>query len=234
MIGHLVKSLAVLALVVIGAAPSNAADRTIRVGYQKYGTLVLVKAKGNLEKKLERLGFDVAWTEFPSGPPLLEAINVGAIDFGATGETPPIFAQAAGAPFLAWVIWDPFLAAAEVATGARTLTDGTGIVANHQFYLAEQTFAAANPRVIDEVIAAVGEIDAWAKDNASAVAAQLGPALGIPAPILEIALRRQSYGVKALDNAVVAEQQRIADTFATLGLLPKPVVVSAVVRKAGS
>jgi sulfonate transport system substrate-binding protein len=313
MIGHLVKSLAILALVVVGAAPSNAADRTIRVGYQKYGSLVLVKAKGNLEKRLERLGFDVAWTEFPSGPPLLEAINVGAIDFGTTGETPPIFAQAAGAPVLyvaheppaprgeailvakdsairtvadlkgrkvalnkgsnvhyllvkalekagvayadvapvflapadaraafergavdAWVIWDPFLAAAGVATEARTLTDGTGIVANHQFYLAEQTFAAANPRVIDEVIAAVGEIDAWAKDNASAVAAQLGPALGIPAPILEIALRRQSYGVVALDNAVVAEQQRIADTFAALGLLPKPVVVSAVVRKPGS
>src|SRR3954468_7037851 len=32
----------------------------------------------------------------------------------------------------AWVIWDPFQAAAEAATGARTLADGTGIVANYQ------------------------------------------------------------------------------------------------------
>jgi len=38
------------------------------------------------------------WTEFPSGPPLLEALNVGAIDFGNTGEAPPIFAQPRGAP----------------------------------------------------------------------------------------------------------------------------------------
>src|ERR1700694_2274647 len=34
----------------------------------------------------------------------------------------------------AWVIWDPFQAAADVATGARTLADGTGIVSNYQFY----------------------------------------------------------------------------------------------------
>jgi sulfonate transport system substrate-binding protein len=79
---------------------SHAADNVIRIGFQKYGTLVLLKAKGSLEKKLEPLGFSVLWTEFPSGPPLLEAINVGAIDFGTTGETPPIFAQAAGAPIL--------------------------------------------------------------------------------------------------------------------------------------
>ena len=45
----------------------------------------------------------------------------------------------------AWAIWDPFLAAAQAATGARTLTDGTGLVSNHQFYLASQAFAAAEP-----------------------------------------------------------------------------------------
>jgi sulfonate transport system substrate-binding protein len=255
----------------------------------------------------------VAWTEFPAGPQLLEAMNVGAIDFGTTGETPPIFAQAAGAPLVyvaheppapqgeailvrkdspirgvadlkgrkvalnkgsnvhyllvraldragikyseiepvflapadaraafergavdAWVIWDPFQAAAEVAIAARTLTDGSGLVANHQFYLGEQTFVAASPEAVDAVLAAVGEVDAWAKDNAKAVANQLSPSIGIPAPILEVALKRQSYGVKALDETVIAEQQRIADTFHALGLLPKPVAVATAVRRAGS
>ena len=36
----------------------------------------------------------------------------------------------------AWVIWAPFQAAAEAATGARTLANGDGLVSNHQFYLA--------------------------------------------------------------------------------------------------
>ncbi|WP_245891112.1 sulfonate ABC transporter substrate-binding protein [Desmospora activa] len=38
------------------------------------------------------------WTEFPAGPQLLEALNVGSIDIGHTGNAPPIFAQAAGTP----------------------------------------------------------------------------------------------------------------------------------------
>ena len=36
---------------------------------------------------------------------MLEALNVGAIDFGVAGETPPIFAQAAGAPLV--LAYDP-------------------------------------------------------------------------------------------------------------------------------
>jgi len=55
---------------------------------------------------LKAAGYKVVWTEFPSGPPLLEALNVGAIDFGNTGEAPPIFAQAAGAP-IQYVAYEP-------------------------------------------------------------------------------------------------------------------------------
>ena len=54
----------------------------------------------------------MVWTEFPSGPPLLEALNVGAIDFGNTGEAPPIFAQAAGADLI-YVGNEPSASAAE-------------------------------------------------------------------------------------------------------------------------
>jgi sulfonate transport system substrate-binding protein len=39
----------------------------------------------------------VQWLEFPYGPPLLEAMRVDSIDFGAVGDTPPVFAQAARA-----------------------------------------------------------------------------------------------------------------------------------------
>src|ERR1700709_2928633 len=81
-----------------GVGASYGQDKVVRIGFQKYGKLVLLKSKGSLEPRLKALGYSVTWTEFPSGPPLLEAINVGAIDFGNTGERPPIFAQAAGAP----------------------------------------------------------------------------------------------------------------------------------------
>jgi len=68
----------------------------VRVGYQKYGTLNVLKAEGSFEKSLASRGVSVTWILFPTGPQLLEALNAGSIDFGATGEAPPVFAQAAG------------------------------------------------------------------------------------------------------------------------------------------
>jgi sulfonate transport system substrate-binding protein len=293
--------------------PASAAEQIVRIGYQKYGNFILLKGTGALEKKLAPLGYSVEWTEFPSGPPLLEAVNAGAIDIGQTGEAPPIFAQAAAADFVyvaheppapqgeailvpkdspitsvaelkgkkvafnkganvhylvvkllekagvkysditpvflapadaraafetgavdAWAIWDPYQASAEVTLNARTLADGTGVVPNNQFYLARKAFADANPQIVDAVVAAVADVDRWTEGNSAAVAAQLSAGIGIPAPVLEIALKRQSYGIKPLDETTVAQQQSIADTFYALGLLPKPVQVSAIVRRAGS
>jgi sulfonate transport system substrate-binding protein len=312
-IGLLSISLVAALAMVASANNAFAQEKTVRIGFQKYGKLVLLKSKGTLDNKLKPLGYKVAWTEFPSGPPLLEAINVGAIDFGNTGEAPPIFAQAAGAPLVyvayeppapkgeailvpkdsklrtvadlkgkkvalnkgsnvhyllvkalekggvgysdiepvflapadaraafergsvdAWVIWDPFQAAAEVATQARTLADGTGVVANHQFYLASRKFAENDAKAVDAVLAELAEVDAWAGRDINAVAAQLSPSVGLPVRVLELALKRQSYGIKPITADVIAEQQRIADTFFELKLLPKKINVSDATRKSGS
>jgi sulfonate transport system substrate-binding protein len=69
----------------------------IRIGYQKYGSLTLLKGRATLESRLAARNIKVKWSEFPAGPQLLEGLNVGSIDFGTVGEAPPIFAQAAGA-----------------------------------------------------------------------------------------------------------------------------------------
>ncbi len=304
---------AVAAMTVAIAPFAQAQEKVVRIGFQKYGKLVLLKSKGTLEPKLKALGYSVVWTEFPSGPPLLEALNVGAIDFGNTGEAPPIFAQAAGAPiqyvayeppapkgeailvpkdsplktvadlkgkkvalnkgsnvhyllvkalekagvkyseitpvFLApadaraafekgavdaWVIWDPFQAAAEVATQARTLADGTGVVSNYQFYFSSQKFLGSDPKIVDLVLAQLSEVDDWAKTDIKAVAEQLSPSVGLPVPVLELALKRQSYGIKPINDTVIAEQQQVADTFFSLGLIPKAIKISDVARKSGS
>lgn len=81
----------------LALAQGKAAAGTLRIGYQKYGTLTLLKATGALDKRLAQQGIQLKWIEFPAGPQLLEGLNVGSVDFGTTGEAPPIFAQAAGA-----------------------------------------------------------------------------------------------------------------------------------------
>ena len=86
---------AALALTGCGGADDdkNAADAsTLRIGYQRFGGLSLVKARGDAP--------GVTWSLFDSGPALTEALKAGAIDLGQTGEAPPIFAAAAKTPFV--------------------------------------------------------------------------------------------------------------------------------------
>ncbi|WNZ27013.1 aliphatic sulfonate ABC transporter substrate-binding protein [Leptolyngbya sp. NK1-12] len=79
-------------------SPSTAGT-TVRIGYQKATELDLLRSRGNLDKRIQELGGTIEWSLFPSGPPMLEAMNAGKIDFGGVGESPPIFSQAAGGQF---------------------------------------------------------------------------------------------------------------------------------------
>jgi len=83
------------------ASSASTQTQVLRIGHQKLDPLTLVKAKGNLEARLKPLGIaSVQWTEFQSGPPMLEALNAGSIDIARTGDTPPVIAQAAGVPLI--------------------------------------------------------------------------------------------------------------------------------------
>ena len=84
-------ALALSAPGVLSAAPLA----ELRIGYQKAGLLALARQQGVIEKRFP--GTVVKWAEFPYGPPLLEALNAGSLDYGYTGNAPPVFAQAARA-----------------------------------------------------------------------------------------------------------------------------------------
>ena len=93
------------------ASPASAADAgwpaEITIGYQKYGTLIILKSHGDLEKRLAPHGVTVKWAEFAYGGPLLEALNAGRVQFGISGETPPVVAQAAAGSKLRYVAFEP-------------------------------------------------------------------------------------------------------------------------------
>lgn len=89
-----------LTMAFAGRATAAEPLKELRVGYQKLGALLIVKAQKVLEQRFEPQGVSVRWVEFAFGPPLLEALSAGAIDYGYTGDAPPIFAQAAHANLL--------------------------------------------------------------------------------------------------------------------------------------
>ena len=242
-----------------GAARAQGTDRTVRIGFQKSSTLIAVlKADGSLEKRLAAEGWSIGWHEFTSGLPLLEALNLGNIDFSAdVADTVPIFAQAAGArlSFIAreapspsaqailvradspltsvadlkarrigfakaagvhylliaalgqaglsfgnidpayltpadgraafergaidaWVVWDPFLSAARVQSGARILRDGKGLASYQRYYLAGSPFAGRHPGVLRAIREELVRIGRWVKSEPDAAAELLAPIWG--------------------------------------------------------
>ena len=285
------------------------ADQTLRIGYQKTGAFLLVKEEGGLEKRLAPLGWNVAWTEFVAGVPLLEALGAGQLDLGHSGDAPVIFAQVSGAPIVylaasgaspqgvgllvpnasavrnvadlkgkriivgkgssahfflvralaeaglapsditpiylnpadaraayergegdAWAIWDPYLAAAELAGQGRIIRSGENLTSFREFYLADGKFAREHPDVIAAVLSELNAVGKNAKADPRKVAQFLALQLKIAEPILEKSeFRKFRYGALAMSPQIVAEQQAIADAFFQLHLVPTHVRVADLV-----
>jgi len=126
----------------------------------------------------------------------------------------------------AWVIWDPFLAAVEKQSQARQLADGRELVHNYSYYLAERGYAGRNPQVIHALFEDTALQAQWLKGNVPQAAALIAPLQGLDPAVVERALQRYQFGVKPLTLAVAGEQQKIADAFAGLGLIPKPIRIA--------
>ncbi|MGF6777379.1 sulfonate ABC transporter substrate-binding protein [Paraburkholderia sp. GAS334] len=124
----------------------------------------------------------------------------------------------------AWAIWDPFLEAAKRQPNARLLADASGIVDHHQFFLSARPFAQQNGDVLAIVIEEVGKEGAWVRGHYAEAAAQLAPIQGLDANVIEAGLRHYEHIYKPVDASVLASQQRIADTFAELRIIPTKIV----------
>lgn len=280
-------------------------NTTLNIGFQKYGILPIVKAKGELEKNLAAQGVNVKWVEFPAGPQLLEGLNVGSVVFGEAGEAPPIFAQAANPNLVyvanqppaptaealivqkdspiqsiqdlkgkrialnkgsnvhylllklleannltlkdiqpvylppsdaraafekgavdAWVIWDPFLAAAEHQIHARVIANGEHLVSNHQFYLADRKFAEGHPEVLKTLVQTLNQTTDWVKTYPDDAAKLLEKPTALELSVLKTSISRMGFGVQPISEKVVKDQQYVADAFFAQKLIPKQLVIA--------
>jgi len=123
----------------------------------------------------------------------------------------------------AWVVWDPFLAAAQKQSNARVLADGTGIASYQRYYLASTRFAKARPDVLGVIYGELERAGKWVKASPKEAASVLAPVWGIDAAIVEQANARRSYAVRPAVPEALGEQQRIADAFFAEKLLPKKI-----------
>lgn len=125
----------------------------------------------------------------------------------------------------AWVIWDPFLAAAQKALDARVLADATGVVGNRAYYFSSLDYVAKNADVLAIAVEEINKIDVWGAANKSEYAGELAKLWGLPKPVADLSVGRVGYGTSPITKAILAEQQKIADTFFELKLIPKKINV---------
>ncbi|TCM64337.1 sulfonate transport system substrate-binding protein [Acinetobacter calcoaceticus] len=305
----MIFSMGLMVVMLLSACtPKSDPKTTLNIGYQKYGLLPILKARGELDKTLQAQGVAIKWVEFPAGPQLLEGLTVGSVVFGEAGEAPPIFAQAASpnlvyvanqpaAPLAealivpkdsaiqsiadlkgkrvalnkgsnvhylllkllqanklnlddinvvylppadaraafekgavdAWVIWDPFFAAAEQQLGARVIATGKDLVSNHQFYLADRKFAEQHPELLKALVTELNNTTQWVASNQSDAAQLLEKPTGLSLEILKTSVSRMGFGVQAISPAVAKEQQLVADAFFQQQLIPKKINIQAAI-----
>ncbi|MBI2724999.1 MAG: sulfonate ABC transporter substrate-binding protein [Polaromonas sp.] len=293
-------------------AQTSKAPEQLRIGYQKSAVnLVILKQQGALEKRFPNTR--ITWAEFPAGPQLLEALAVGSLEFGLTGDSPPVFAQAASKELLyvgaeppkpdssavlvlndspiknlaglkgkkialqkgssahyllvravekagltwndiqpiylapadaraaferksvdAWAIWDPFYAATELAIKPRVLATGRDLSSNNSFYLASKPFVTQHESTLLVLLQELTRADGIAQNNRKEAIKLVSDFSGLDAGVVSLFIqRRPASPVGPLSATTVADQQRVADAFFKLGLIPKPVKVADIVWRIG-
>lgn len=125
----------------------------------------------------------------------------------------------------AWVIWDPFFAAAEQQIGARALATGQNLVSNHQFYLADRKFAEQHPEVLKTVVQQLNQTTEWVKTHQDDAARLLEKPTALDFNILKTSISRMGFGVTPLSSEVIQQQQYVADAFYQQKLIPQPLKI---------
>jgi sulfonate transport system substrate-binding protein len=127
----------------------------------------------------------------------------------------------------AWSIWDPFFAAAEVDSQARVLVSGRAFSTHREFYFGRKDYLEKNPAVVAPVLSTLNETGERALKDPNGTAAFLTDKLGIKSDILlRSQLRNTRYDAFPLTEAVIAEQQQVADFLFKQGVILKSIKVA--------
>ncbi|MFP8834778.1 sulfonate ABC transporter substrate-binding protein [Hydrogenophaga sp. XSHU_21] len=130
----------------------------------------------------------------------------------------------------AWAIWDPFYAATELAIKPRVLATGRDLASNNSFYLASRDFVTSHERTLQVLFEELSRADRFAQERRPEAIKLIAAFSGLDAGVVSLFLqRRPPSPVAPLSPATVKDQQRVADAFHRLGLIPRPVTVADIV-----
>jgi sulfonate transport system substrate-binding protein len=286
------------------ASTVNVSDVTLNIGDQAgSGAESLLTAAGLIDK----LPFKAHWSDFTSGPPMLQAMGAGSVDIGSVGDAPPVFAAAGNSPVAvvsalqanplgsvllvpqnspihtvaelrgktiavaqgssanyhllavltktgltikdvtpdylqpaeaqaafsaghvaAWDVWSPFVEQAEGQYHARPLVNGSGIGLTYSFVVASRSALndPAKAAAIHDYLQLIDQAYAWARSHESAWASSWAQATGLPASVMQQAVKDSLATPVPITPTVIGSEQQIANAFTGAGLIPSTIKFS--------
>ena len=131
----------------------------------------------------------------------------------------------------AWVGWSPFLIELQESMPVRLLTNAEGLMNDTNFHLATHSFANDHGDIVKIVIEEAREVGIWAMNHPNEAAELLRASTGLKASTALRVTKSRQYEALPIQDRAIEEQQRIAETFFRLGLLPKRIWVEDAVWK---
>ena len=125
----------------------------------------------------------------------------------------------------AWIVWDPYYAAAQQALKVRTLGDYSTGESVHNFYEATRNFAQQHPDLVGAILGQLRSTGLWVNDHPAETAALLAPKVGLDQALVEKWVRRVPYNTTAVTDDIVSGQQKVADAFYGAHLIPQKITV---------
>jgi len=133
----------------------------------------------------------------------------------------------------AWTIWEPYASLFNNRPGVRTLTTNTEIGEQYGYVMGNGSFVRANPALATLALQAWATSAAWSLTHREEVAKILAGATGMPQEVWGRALAHYPYKVSPMTDDLVRSQQKVADRFRALGLVPVDFKVADIVWHAG-
>ncbi|NEU30337.1 aliphatic sulfonate ABC transporter substrate-binding protein [bacterium LRH843] len=123
--------------------------------------------------------------------------------------------------------YDPFFAGTEIDLDTVNLTEGKEYdYPNRTFYFAHDAFYNEQPELVETILDAIDKSDQWANENKPEVVKLVSAMLGIDEEVIARAIERREYGVDRINEEIIAAQQKQADVYAEIGLIPGEVDVA--------
>jgi len=131
----------------------------------------------------------------------------------------------------AWAIWQPFLAELQETMPVHFLANSDGLMNDRSFYLASRSFASDFPDIVKIVMGETRQMATWITKNPQRAAEFISARTGMKISTAIMLTKSHRYDLLPIQDRAVEEQQRIAEIFFRLGLLPERIWIEDVIWK---